>query len=79
MATDITLRRILAGPVDSAPTALVHTDWLYDTPPSALRQFYREYGVYFDQALAAAVGVLGALHARVRSAGLGRAPGACAR
>ena len=38
MASDITLRRVLAGPVDSAPTALAHTDWLYDTPPSALRR-----------------------------------------
>ncbi len=59
MAIDITLRRVFAGPADSAPTALAHTDWLYDTPPSALRQLYLEYGVLFDQALAAAIGVLG--------------------
>jgi hypothetical protein len=53
------LHQALASAADSAPTVLAASDWLTDTPSTALPELYRAYGAQFEQALAIAVSVLG--------------------
>ena len=56
---DSSLRQALASAVDSAPTVLAASDWLSDTPSSALPEVYRTYETQFERALAIATSVLG--------------------
>ncbi len=59
MNLNSSLHQALASAVDSAPTVLAASDWLGDTPVTALPELYRAYGTQFEQALAVAASLLG--------------------